>query len=172
MAQNPQIDPRPSIAIDRFLDEKLRQAARDGRRVGRATIEATTPTTRSTIVVEDADRLGVLAGSVSVQRTNRVGGAVARKAESLVRRITYLQEPLAVIEAEDRRGRAIVRSASPRPASGAREYNEAVIDEGNSITIRRFRAESGSRRRQVGSNLSRETLGRLADDLAEIVSQD
>ena len=88
--------------------------------------------------------------------------SVPAQAAETVRRINYLQEPFAVVETEDRRGRGILRSAMPRQVQGGREYNEAVLEGGESITVRRYRAETGSRRRQVPSNLSRETLAGAA----------
>jgi hypothetical protein len=166
------MDPRaqkPSSQIDKALDGKIRDAAREGRSVGKTTIEAQTGSGRTTVVVDDADKYGVLAGPVSSETPGGKPSAVPAQAAEAVKKINYLQEPLAVIETEDRRGRGILRSATPRQVEGGREYNEAILDGGGSITIRRFRAESGSRRRQVPSNLSRETLGRLVDDLGEIL---
>ena len=162
-------DPKPSAQIDAILDGKLREEAREGRPVPRTTVESKTPAGSVTVVVEEADRLGVLAGSIGAQRRGGRPSDVAAQAQDAVRRLNYLQEPLAVIESEARRARTILRSAAPRKVEGGREYNEAVLDGGGSITIRRFRAEPGARRRQVPSNISRETLGRLADDLSDIL---
>lgn len=160
---------RPSSQIDTILNDRIREAAAEGRAVGKTTLEAASGSSKATVVVEDADRFGVLAGSVAAERPGGGPSSVPRQAAEAVRRINYLQEPLAVIETEDRRGRGILRSATPREVEGGREYNEAVLDGGGSITIKRFRAETGSRRRQVPSNLSRETLGRLVDDVTDIL---
>ena len=164
-------DPKPSTWITEALDAKIRQAS-GSRRSFAGTVEAVTPAGRVTVVVEDADRLGVLAGPVTATRPEGSPANVPAQAAEAVRRLTYLQEPLAVIESEDRRGRAILRSAAPRPADGGgREYNEAILDGGGSVSIRRYRAESGSRRKSVPSNLSRDTLGRLSDDLVDILDK-
>ena len=161
---------KASDQINQALAEKIRTAA--GRPVGKTSIEATTPAGDVTVVVEDADRLGLLAGPVAARREGGRPASVGAQAQEAVRQLDYLQEPLAVIESEERKGRAILRSALPRTAGGGREYNEAVLDGGSAITIRRYRAEQGSRRRPVPSNLSRETLGRLADDLLDILNED
>lgn len=160
-----------SDQLNQALADKIRQAS--GRSVGKTVVEASTTEGRVTVVVEDADRLGVLAGPITAQRQG--GGrpaSVPTQATEAVRRLNYLQEPLAVIESEDRRARAILRSAVPRQTGGGREYNEAILDGDGSISIRRFRADSGGRRRATPSNLSRETLGRLADDLLDILDKD
>ena len=163
-------DTKPSTKIGEALDEKIRQAPAG--RPFSGTVEAATPSGKVSVVVEDADRLGVLAGPITATRPEGSPANVPAQAAEAVRRLTYLQEPLAVIESEDRRGRAIVRSAAPRTtSSGGREYNEAILDGGGSISIRRFRAESGSRRKAVPSNLSRDTLGRLTDDLVDILDK-
>lgn len=164
-------DPKPSQTIGEALDEKVRQASGTGRSFS-GTVEAHTRGGKVSVVVEDADRLGVLAGPVTATRPDGSPANVPEQAAEAVRRLTYLQEPLAVIESEDRRGRAILRSAAPRPAqAGGREYNEAILDGGGSISIRRYRAESGSRRKAVPANLSRDTLGRLTDDLVDILDK-
>jgi len=162
-------DEKPSQKIADTLDEKVRQASSSGRSFA-GTIEATSPSGKISVGIEDADRLGVLVGPITASRPEGSPANVGAQAAEAVRRLNYLQEPLAVIESEDRRGRAILRSAAPRTtSSGGREYNEAILDGGDSISIRRYRSEPGARRKGVPTNLSRETLGRLADDLSDIL---
>ena len=160
-----------SARIGEVLDEMVKGAGREARAPRPTTIEASGPGGSVSVAVEDADRLGVLAGPVSARRTDGGSGNVGAQAEEAVRRLTYLPEPLAIIESEGKRARAILRSAVPRQTAGGREYNEAVLQGGDSISIRRFRVESGSRRKSVPSNMSRETLGRLADDLVDILAK-
>ena len=159
----------PSRQIDKILDAKVRGADRGGRPLGRTTVAVRTPSGTATVVVDDADRLGVQASSVGLQQAGGSPSDVSRQAQEAVRRLTYLQEPLAVIETDAHRGRSILRSSTPRKTDGGPEYNEAVLDGGESITIKRFRAEPGARRRQVPSNLSRDTLRRIVDDLGDIL---
>jgi hypothetical protein len=126
--------------------------------------------------VSDADRLGLLSTET---RAVRKGGseesdpaALTRQANEMARRVTYLQEPLAVIEMDGRRGRAVLRSASPRTEGSSIRYTEAVFENGRSATVRRYRTERGTRtRRAEPSNLSTETAARLAGDLLDIFAQ-
>jgi hypothetical protein len=160
-----------STKLGEALDDTVRSAAREGKPPKPVTIEASAEGGAVSVGVEDADRLGALVGPVSARRTDGTSGNVGQQAEEAVRRLSYLQEPLAIIESEGKRARAILRSAVPRQTESGREYNEAVLQGGDSISIRRYRTDSGSRRKTVPSNVSRETLGRLADDLVEILKK-
>lgn len=158
----------PSAQIDAALDAAVGEAGAAGRPVGGMTVEADLPDGRSRVVVEDAERLGVLASSVEVERAGGAASSVTEQANEVARRLIYLSEPMAVIETDAKRGRGVVRSSSLRPSAEGPEYNEAILEGGGSIRIRRYRVEGRSRRR-VASNLSRETLGRLVDDLDAIL---
>jgi len=158
-----------SAKLDRLLDENLREAAREGRPVGKFTVEATSPSGRVSVTAEDADRLGILVGSVDARAAGGRPQDIPAQAEKARRRLNYLQEPLAVVETDARRGRGILRSDEPREVEKGREYNEAVLEGGDSISIHRYRVEPGLRRRPVPSNLSRDTLRRLVDDLTDIL---
>src|SRR5213593_3992839 len=94
-------DPKPSTQINGILDGKLREASRESRPFGRTTIEATVPSGKVTVIVEDAERFGVMAGSVGAERQGGKPGDVPAQAEDAVRRLNYLQEPLAIIETDD-----------------------------------------------------------------------
>jgi hypothetical protein len=163
--------PPASRQLEEALDGKVREASAGTGPSPPCAIEAATAAGSVSVQVEDADRLGILAGPVTARRAAGTG-SVAAQAREAARRLNYLQEPLTVVESEGKRARAILRSETPRQAGGGREYNEAVLQGGDSITIRRYRAESGSRRKAIPSNLSRETLGRLADDLIDILQKD
>jgi hypothetical protein len=161
-----------SAKLDKLLDEKLREAAREGRPLGKLTIEATSPSGSVSVTAEDADRLGVLVDSVNARAAGGRPQDVPAQAGKAGRKLNYLQEPLAVVETDARRGRGILRSAEPREVEKGREYNEAVLEGGDSISIHRYRVEPGSRRRPVPSNISRDTLRRLVDDLTDILEPD
>lgn len=165
-------DSTASEQIQETLAQRARESTSQRRAPGATIIEADTPIGHVSASIEDSDRLGVLAGPVTARRTDGKTGSVGAQAREAVRRLNYLQEPLTIVETEEARGRAIVRSEAPRSTRRGREYNEAVLQNGDAISIRRYRAEGGSRRKAVPSNLSRETLGRLADDLLEIVGKD
>ena len=125
--------------------------------------------------VSDADRLGLLSTETRAVRKGVEGAdpaALTRQANEIARRVTYLQEPLALIELDGRRGRAVLRSATPRTEGTTIRYTEAVLENGRTATVRRFRTDRGSRaRKQEPANLSIETASRLAGDLLDIFTE-
>lgn len=87
-------------------------------------------------------------------------------AEQLVRRVHYLQEPLAIIES-DLHGHVQVRSQKPTPQGNSRRYYEVNINP-KEITVERFVASRGDRTSQE-IHLTRESFERLCHDLDDIV---
>lgn len=86
--------------------------------------------------------------------------------DRLARRVTYLMEPLVVLEVDAEGGAVELRSQSPTPRGQLRSYYEARLSTTGSLHLHRlsFDARDG-RRRPTTFQLSREILDRLADDL-------
>ena len=124
--------------------------------------------------VADADRLGLLCNETRVSRRGGQEGpgdadALVQQAGEMIRRVTYLQESLALIELDRSRGRAILRSANPRVDGDSIHYYEAVLEGGRSANLRRYRYDRGGHgRRAEPANLSTETASRLAGDLLDL----
>jgi hypothetical protein len=82
-------------------------------------------------------------------------------------RVTYLMEPLVVLEADPVVGEVALRSQSPTPREGRRSYYEVRLDRRGSLRLARVAFDEAERRRKaVDCQLTREVLERLADDLA------
>ncbi len=91
--------------------------------------------------------------------------------EETVSRVTYLLEPLHLVEVAPRLGYAQIRSERPSVRSGYREYYEAVSSQlanGHCVlTLVRYRIVKDKRRRvSVPINLTWEALERLLEDLS------
>jgi hypothetical protein len=98
--------------------------------------------------------------------------AVALKdwADRLSKRVTYLMEPLKVIEIDADGGEVQVRSQSPTPREEQRGYYEMRLFRNGSLRLERFAYDGGTRQRHpVPCQLTREVLERLADDIAASV---
>jgi len=96
---------------------------------------------------------------------------LARLGEEVASRVTYLLEPLRLIEVAPRLGYAQIRSTRPSVRNGRREYYEAVsnqLADGHCVlTLARYRAVKGNRQRvAVPINLTWEALERLLEDLS------
>ena len=116
----------------------------------------------------DHDRLSHLAEKVIVHAEGP-----PRDPQTLARRFaektTYLSEALQFVEC-DAKGAAIVRSTPETMRAPRSEYFEAKVG-ANEITLQRFQANAKKPGREiVPFCVTDETLSRLADDAAEVLS--
>ncbi len=86
--------------------------------------------------------------------------------DRLAARLTYLMEPLVVLEVDAEAGEAELRSQSPTPRGDRRSYYEVRLRREGSLHLRRVGFDDQTRRRlPVPCQMTREVLERLADDL-------
>jgi hypothetical protein len=89
----------------------------------------------------------------------------------LASRLTYLMEPLVVLEVDDQAGEAELRSKSPTVSDGVQSYYEIRLHRAGMLGLRRVAfSESNRRRMPVSCQLTREALDRLANDLVATVA--
>jgi hypothetical protein len=121
--------------------------------------------------VSDADRLGVLLDEAELTREGPAEpGDLERQARGLRDELRSLGERMALLEIEEARGRAILRSADPLLLPEAIEYDEAELEGGRRVALRRYRFDRPSgERRAVPANLGATALPRLARELLEAV---
>ena len=87
--------------------------------------------------------------------------------ERLAGRVSYLMEPLKVLEVEPEGGEVQIRSQSPTTRSEQRGYYEVRLFKTGSLRMERFAFDQATRqRRPVPCQLTREVVERLADDIA------
>jgi hypothetical protein len=89
----------------------------------------------------------------------------------LEKELTYLGEPLRIVELEKHRGKSILRSFPPRREIGTVSFFEMVLDgsEGLSLTRLAYDRMLGQRS-PVPVSLTRDTLERLLADLVDLAS--
>jgi hypothetical protein len=86
--------------------------------------------------------------------------------DRLVSRITYLMEPLVVLEVDPVGGEVELRSQAPTARSGHRSYYEIRLNRLGELRLGRVAYDEATRqRRTVACQLTREVLERLTDDL-------
>jgi len=91
--------------------------------------------------------------------------------DRLSSRVTYLMEPLKVLEIDAGGGEVQIRSQSPTPRPEKRGYYEVRLFRQGSLRMERFVLDEATRqRRPTPCQLTREVLERLADDIAASVS--
>jgi hypothetical protein len=90
--------------------------------------------------------------------------------DRLVPRLTYLMEPLVVLEVDPVGGEVELRSQVPTSRNGLRSYYEVRLDRRGALRIARIAYEEATReRRTVACQMTREAVERLADDLVASV---
>src|SRR3954463_12197287 len=86
--------------------------------------------------------------------------------ERLAARLTYLMEPLVVLEVDAQAGEAELRSQAPTPRGELRSFYEVRLRREGSLHLQRIAFADATRRRQVvPCQMTVEVLERLADDL-------
>jgi|GEM_PF-1836047 len=88
-------------------------------------------------------------------------------AERIASRLTYLMEPLVVVEHDPIGGEVELRSHAPTTRGDQRAYYEVRLDRQGVLRLSRIAFDEATRRRRpVACQMTREVLERLADDLA------
>jgi hypothetical protein len=91
--------------------------------------------------------------------------------ERLANRVTYLMEPLRVLEIDADGGEVQIRSQSPTARAEQRGYYEIRLFKQGTLRMERYAFDGATRqRRSTHCQLTREVLERLADDLAASVA--
>jgi hypothetical protein len=128
---------------------------------------------RLTLNLTALDTVGLAFSTMEFARTSRTewsSDALKAWGDRLSKRVTYLMEPLKVLEVNDQEGEVQMRSQSPTPRDDLRSYYEMRLFRQGTLRMERFVFDETTRqRRQVPCQLTRETLERLADDIAASV---
>ena len=129
---------------------------------------------RLTLHLTAAGPVGLAFDAPRIRRgpTGRSCSADALRAwgDRLAARVTYLMEPLVVLEVDAEGGEAELRSQTPSSRDQARTYYEIQLHRAGLLHLRRMAYDPAERRRQaVPCQLTREALDRLADDLVATV---
>jgi len=91
--------------------------------------------------------------------------------DRITARLTYLMEPLIVLEHDPIENQVEIRSESPTHRSGRRTYYEVRLQPWGTLRLSRVSYDEATRQREPAScQLTREALERLADDLVASVA--
>ncbi len=138
---------------------------------GRHALSVTAPEAGWTVhlTADKADTLSCLVWELTLARTGEPPTGLTLKAwaEGVAVRATGLLEPLKLLEVDDVRGEALLRSAAPAKKGERVAYYEVRLNGLDRAEVRRFaatRTESG--REQVPFALTHEVLAKLAGDIA------
>ena len=121
------------------------------------------------VTAEKADSLSCLLWELALDRTGDAPEGLTLKswAAAVASRVGGLMEDLKVLEIDETRGEAVLRSESPTKKGEAVAYYEVKLFGVSSAVVRRFQAVRGAGgRTQVGFALTHEVIARLAGDVA------
>jgi hypothetical protein len=121
------------------------------------------------LTVDRADSLSCLVWELTLTRTGDApaDSTLRNWAEGVAKRATGLLEPLRLLEVDEIRGEAMLRSDAPAVKGERLAYYEVKLFAPDRAVVRRFtasRSESG--REQVAFALTHEVLAKLAGDIA------
>jgi hypothetical protein len=124
---------------------------------------------RLSLEITALDSVGVAFDTLEFTTTDRQdwsSEALNAWGRRLADRVTYLLEPLKVIEIDAGGGEVQVRSTSPSARADRRGFYEVRLRKQGVLRMERFLFDDATRRRDRGPcQLTREVLERLADDI-------
>lgn len=118
--------------------------------------------------IEALDRLGCAVTRLSVASPALAAASLDRLesiGQALASRLTYLLEPIAVLECDADEQTVQMRSQPPQRQDRQTHYYELLVGRGR-LELRRYVKDPHQSRRCVAAHLTREVLLRLAADLA------
>ena len=141
-----------------------------------ALVSATDGRFRITLALTSAGHAGVafeslelLTRDTSTSTTPLDANALKAWGERLVQRLSYLMEPLSILEIDTIGGEADLRSARPTTREGHRYYYEMRLASDGGLRLRRKAYDESQRRGSaVPCQMTREMLDRFVDDLVDL----
>lgn len=119
--------------------------------------------------IEALDRLGCAVGQMKVTSPALAAASLERLesiGQALAARLTYLLEPIAVLETDAEDQSVQMRSQPPQREGRQSSYYELLARQGR-LELRRYVKQPGQPRTQVAAHLTREVLHRLIADLIQ-----
>jgi hypothetical protein len=122
------------------------------------------------VSADRCDSMGCMVWELTLTRKTTAPATATLKgwAERAVKRVNCLMEPLKVVEVDQDRDEAVLRSQAPAQRGEHVLYYEVLLRGNSAATIRRYQASHvpGKHRQQVAFALTHEALAKLAADLA------
>lgn len=138
---------------------------------GRHVLNVTTPEAgwSAHVTADKTDTLSCLVWELTLARTGAAPEGTTLKgwAEGVAKRATGLLEPLRLLEVDDVRSEALLRSDAPTKKGASVAYYEVMLSGTDRAVVRRFTADrTQSGREQIAFALTHEVLAKFAGDIA------
>jgi len=139
---------------------------------GRGLLQVQTPTGRIEADLVGVDAIGCAFQTLAYS-TDKLAQATLDQlkeiSQTLTAKLTYLLEPIGLVEADADRCSVQLRSSPPQKNDDGTSYYELMVRRGGHITLSRYSKQPGQLRQIVPAQVTREVLGRLADDFLAAV---
>jgi len=155
------------MSLSDQLLKRLEQPGLDG-----ANVEAADEGDRLRVRIDQSGPLALSCWELRLTTQRLAGASIAKVrqvAEAVTERVTYLLEPIQPIEADQEACVVQLRSVKPDDRGGVQSYYEALVKTGGSISLQRYERQPGALRTSVAMTLTKEIIGRLADDFLAAV---
>jgi len=121
-----------------------------------------------TVAAEKKDSLSCALNALTLEKVSPLTEDVRAWATRIADRATGLMEPLRLIEADAKQGKAILRSDAPAHRDGKALYYELELRQTDrkSATLQRFAGQIGEKREAVPFVLTHDAIVKLALDIA------
>ena len=150
------------------LENTLRTRLVEPGEAGRSTVVVPHQDWSVAFDVERADQVGCVLWAVELRRAEPAGGDVKAWAERTAQRVTGLLETLHVLEVDEPRRQALLRSGTPAARETGVQYYEVRLNGAEQASVQRYLGfpRSSEKRQQVAFTLTYEALAKLVEDLA------
>lgn len=135
-------------------------------------LEVRTPTGRLVGQLETVDTVGAAFTRFDYQSTNLANATIDNLKDlstKLQQRLTYLLEPISLLETDSESVSVQMRSNPPQVGDDGRSYYELLLRRGGEVTLRRYHKAPGQPRQVIPANVTREVLARLGEDFVAVV---
>ena len=156
------------MPIKGLITHELTRLAAQG---GTGRLECAHGNGKLTADVLAVDAIGCAVGAVSYF-TPKLATAnmprLTKLSDELTKRLTYLLEPIGVIETDLDSATIQLRSQPPQTDDDGTQYYELLVRRGGDFSLIRWQKLPGQIRQQIPAHLTREVLARLASDFVAV----
>ena len=121
--------------------------------------------------INNFDKLGILLSHLEIQSSQPVSLGAEAQSDTLIRKVTYLEESFRLVEQDVPQQTMIMRSHWPLQGDERVRYFEIVLKANRRLTFTRYEWDKATGRRQeIPVNLARSTFVRLLADFDALFS--
>lgn len=158
------------MSVKQQLLQSLQQFAAAGS--GPFQLDESTPAGRLTATMHTVDRLACAFDALQFESSklaNKSLDELKELSNRLCAKLSYLLEPIALIETDVDTCTTQLRSNPPLKEDDQTFYYEILVRRGGTVTFCRYQKQPGNVRQTVPATLTHEVLARLAEDIVAAV---